>query len=130
MINLALTKLGIIGYIFDDEPTNEIEFNKSFKRIVGEDENATAILSSDPKDFGVTWAQIQAEIEKLKIEIPLNKCKTEAKKRIAVTDWAVLPDVGISNVAEFEAYRAALREIIKNPVLDPEYPTEPNPVWI
>jgi hypothetical protein len=56
--------------------------------------------------------------------------KYKAKQLIEKTDWTMLPDVGISNVPEFEAYRAALREIIKNPVLDPEYPTEPNPVWI
>jgi hypothetical protein len=42
----------------------------------------------------------------------------------------MLPDVGISNVAEFESYRSILREIIKNPVLNPEYPTEPQPVWL
>jgi len=73
-----------------------------------------------------TWAQVQEELNKFLLQ----DVKDAAKIKLAKTDWAVLPDVGISNVAEFEAYRAALREIIKNPVLDPEYPTEPDPVWI
>ncbi len=58
-----------------------------------------------------------------------NQCKEEAKKRIATTDWAVLPDVGLANVAAFETYRAALRELIKNPVAEPTWPTEPEPIW-
>ena len=55
--------------------------------------------------------------------------KKEAQKRIAATDWSVLPDVGLANVAAFETYRAALRELIKNPVADPVWPTEPQPIW-
>ena len=56
--------------------------------------------------------------------------KAEAKRRIAESDWSVLPDVGISNVAQFETYRASLRELIKNPVANPSFPTEPEPVWL
>jgi hypothetical protein len=73
-----------------------------------------------------TWVQVQEQLTLILKE----DVKDSTRVKLAKTDWAVLPDVGISNVAEFEAYRAALREIIKNPVLDPEYPTEPNPVWI
>jgi hypothetical protein len=61
---------------------------------------------------------------------PLNAVKDQAKVRIAASDWAVLPDVGLSNSAEYVTYRAALRELIKNPTLDPVYPTEPQPIWI
>lgn len=77
-----------------------------------------------------TEAEVNAEVARLEAEEPLNNCKNEAKKRIAASDWSVLPDVGISNVAEFETYRAALRELIKNPVAEPSFPTEPEPVWI
>lgn len=75
-------------------------------------------------------AEADAEVARLQAEEPLKKCKEEAKKRIATSDWSVLPDVGISNVAAFETYRAALRELIKNPVANPSFPTEPDPVWI
>jgi hypothetical protein len=92
--------------------TTEAEFNALF----GED---------NPWENKPTWAQVQAELQ---VVLAADN-KTEAKKRIATTDWAVLPDVGISNTAEFEAYRAALRELIKNPVAEPVWPTEPQPVW-
>lgn len=57
--------------------------------------------------------------------------KNEAIQRLYDTDYAVLPDVNISNKAEFETYRAALREIVFNP---PEgyidWPVKPDPAWI
>ena len=77
-----------------------------------------------------TYDEVQDEITRLTLEEPFTACKAEAKKRIALTDWAVLPDVGISNVAEFEAYRASLRALIKNPVSEPVFGTEPQPVWL
>ena len=45
-----------------------------------------------------------------------DNCKHEAKKRISNSDWAVLPDVNISNKSEFESYRSQLRNLILNPV--------------
>lgn len=70
--------------------------------------------------------QITADI----VQAPFVACSEEAKKRIADTDWSVLPDVNISNKAEFEAYRAQLRTLIITPVENPTFPTEPQPVWI
>ncbi len=75
-------------------------------------------------------AEIDAEIARLEAEEPLKNCKDEAKRRIAASDWSVLPDVGLQNVSQFETYRAALRELIKNPVANPSFPTEPEPVWL
>lgn len=77
-----------------------------------------------------TENEVQDEITRLTLEEPFTACKEEAKKRIAASDWSVLPDVNISNKAEFEAYRAELRAFIINPVVDPVFPTEPQPVWI
>jgi hypothetical protein len=57
------------------------------------------------------------------------QCKSESKKRIANSDWSVLPDVNISNKSEFENYRSQLRNLILNPVEDPIFPEEPNPIW-
>ena len=57
------------------------------------------------------------------------QCKSESKKRIANCDWSVLPDVNISNKSEFESYRTQLRNLIINPVEDPIFPIEPNPIW-
>ena len=57
------------------------------------------------------------------------QCKSESKKRIANSDWAVLPDVNISNKSEFESYRSQLRNLILNPVESPVFPEEPQPIW-
>ena len=57
------------------------------------------------------------------------QCKSESKKRIANSDWSVLPDVNISNKSDFENYRSQLRNLILNPVEEPIYPEEPQPIW-
>ena len=83
-------------------------------------------LDSSPKptqeELDALWIPTQEEILK-------QDCKTKAKAKIAATDWSVLPDVGLANVAAFETYRATLRELIKNPVAEPTWPTEPEPIW-
>lgn len=61
----ALVNLKITSYACRGLPTNETEFNSMFKKITGEDENGTAIESSDPNDFGVTWTQVKDEMDKL-----------------------------------------------------------------
>lgn len=77
-----------------------------------------------------TEEEINAEIERLDGVYPLEACKREAKRRIADSDWSVLPDVSLSNKSDFEAYRAALRGLIITPVASPEWPTEPDPIWV
>lgn len=62
-------------------------------------------------------------------EFKKQNCKEESKKRIADSDWSVLPDVNITNKPEFELYRTQLRNLIINPVEDPIFPVEPNPIW-
>lgn len=76
-----------------------------------------------------TKQQLDDEVIRQQNNQPLEACKAEAKKLIAASDWSVLPDVGITNTSEFETYRAALRALIKNPVAEPTFPTEPQPVW-
>jgi hypothetical protein len=77
----------------------------------------------------VDWSLVNTKYAELVEQAQINLCKDTAKQRIAASDWSVLPDVGISNTAEFETYRAALRELIKNPVAEPTWPTEPEPIW-
>ena len=62
-------------------------------------------------------------------EFKKNNCKDQAKQLIASSDWSVLPDVNITNKLEFENYRSQLRNLIINPVEDPIFPLEPNPIW-
>jgi hypothetical protein len=56
-------------------------------------------------------------------------CKSKAKQLISNTDWSVLPDVNITNKSEFESYRNILRNYIINPIENPEFPIEPQPIW-
>ena len=62
-------------------------------------------------------------------EFKKNNCKDQAKQLIANSDWSVLPDVNITNKSEFENYRSQLRNLIINPVEEPIFPIEPNPIW-
>ena len=62
-------------------------------------------------------------------EFKKNNCKEESKKRIANSDWSVLLDVNITNKSDFENYRSILRNLIINPIEDPIFPIEPNPIW-
>jgi hypothetical protein len=58
-----------------------------------------------------------------------NACKTQAKYLLSASDWSVLPDVGLTNQADFITYRGILRGYALQPVVDPIWPTEPTPIW-
>ena len=76
-----------------------------------------------------TEQEIANEYDRLVQQQPFDECKTKSKQLIAATDWAVLPDVGLKNSADFVTYRGILRGLIITPVADPVWPTEPTPVW-
>ena len=59
----------------------------------------------------------------------LLRCKIQAKSLLQASDWASLPDVNLTNKDEFLSYRATLRNLVLNPVVDPQFPTEPTPIW-
>lgn len=75
----------------------------------------------------------QAELDALAIPtqtaVAKSACKTQAKILLSNSDWAVLPDVQITNKADFENYRAILRGYVISPVANPTWPTEPQPIW-
>ena len=77
-----------------------------------------------------TQQALDAEVARQAVNEPLQACVDQAKKLLAASDWSVLPDVNISNKAEFETYRAALRTLMFNPVAEPTFPTEPQPAWV
>lgn len=57
--------------------------------------------------------------------------KAAAKRWLAATDWTQLPDVGLANVDDFIAYRAILRDVVKNPVAGNDViPIAPDEVWV
>jgi hypothetical protein len=83
-------------------------------------------LSDTPKP---TQSELDALWESTQDSYAKNSCKTKAKKLLADSDWSVLPDVGLANSADFVTYRGILRGLVLNPAVNPEFPTEPTPVW-
>jgi hypothetical protein len=64
-VSEAIFSLGIKEWYLKKEPVNETEFLENFVKIVGEDSTGTAIQSTNSSDFGVTWQQINTEMQKL-----------------------------------------------------------------
>ena len=79
-------------------------------------------LKPTKEELDSQWEEVQSIIAK-------NNCKSKAKQLISNTDWSVLPDVNITNKSEFESYRNILRNYIINPIENPEFPIEPQPIW-
>ena len=105
----ALSELGVTEWVLRGEPTSEAEFNEMFAKVTGADDNGSAIESTDPADFGTTWAAVSAKKDELAAAEPLNALREERNRRIAETDFYALSDVTMS--AEMETYRQALRDI-------------------
>ena len=111
-IGQAVTALGIENFVLDGEPTNETEFNSSFKKIVGVKDDQ-AVMSSDPTTFGVTWEQVKTKYNELVSAEPLRLLREERNKLIAATDWTQLKDISLDSIREknWKEYRQALRDL-------------------
>ena len=122
----ALQALDITEWVLRGEPTNETEFNAMFSKVVGSDENNTAIESSDPADFGVTWAEVKAKYDELVAAEPLRLLRVERNQRLANTDWWASSDLTMTEAQT--AYRQALRDITDTytSLDDVVWPEEPN----
>jgi hypothetical protein len=108
----ALSALEIKEWVLRGEPTTEAEFNSSFTKVIGADENNNAIESSKPSDFGTTWSAVKAKQDELIAAEPMKLLRAERDKRIAVTDWWALSDTTMNS--ERTTYRQALRDITKS----------------
>ena len=78
----ALSELGVTEWVLRGEPTTEAEFNEMFRKVTGSDANGTAIESSDPDDWGTTWAAVSAK--KMNWSM-LNLCACYAKNVTAAS---------------------------------------------
>ena len=105
----ALGALGITEWVMRGEPTNEIEFNSMFAKVTGEDGNGSAIESSNPADFGVTWSQVDTKKTELVNAEPLKLLRAERDSRLAATDRWGLSDLTMTS--DQTTYRQALRDI-------------------
>jgi hypothetical protein len=123
----ALSELNITEWVLRGEPTNEAEFNEMFSKVTGSDDNGSAIESSDPADFGTTWAEVSAKQAELTAAEPLEALRAERNRLLAETDWWASSDLTMTD--EQTAYRQALRDITNTySSMDDEgfaFPTKP-----
>jgi hypothetical protein len=124
-IGQALTSLGITEWVLRGEPTTEAEFNQMFRKVTGADANGSAIESSTPSDFGVTWSQVSAKKTELINAEPMRLLREERDRLIAATDWWASSDLTMTSAQT--TYRQALRDITKSATSldDVTWPTKP-----
>ena len=108
-IAIALNELGITEWVLRGEPTTEDEFNEMFRKVTGSDDNGSAIESSNPSDFGVTWEQASAKKTELVNAEPMRLLREERDRRLAETDWMAGSDLTMSSA--WTTYRQALRDV-------------------
>ena len=99
-------------WVLRGEPTTEDEFNAMFCRIIGEDDNGSAVESDNPDNWGVSWTTVSAKKAELDAAEPLKLLREERNRRIAETDWWATVDQNV--VPERMDYRQALRDITKS----------------
>ena len=124
-ISQALQELGITEWVLRGEPTTEAEFNQMFRKVTGADANGSAIESSTPSDFGVTWSQVSAKKTELVNAEPMRLLREERDRLIAETDWWASSDLTMTSAQT--TYRQALRDITDNATSldDVTWPTKP-----
>ena len=112
-------------WVLRGEPTTEDEFNAMYRRIIGEDDNGSAVESDNPHNWGVSWTTVSAKKAELDAAEPMKLLREERNRRIAETDWWASSDLTMST--ERTAYRQALRDITKsyNSLDDVVWPTKP-----
>ena len=110
----ALSALGVNGCQLSGHPTKESEFLSMYSENTGVDSMNTMILSSDTKDFSVTWKQVSEKAKEIEDAEPLKQLREVRNSILAETDWTQNRDVTLSNDADWKTYRQALRDITKD----------------
>ena len=121
----ALSELNVTEWVLRGDPTTEAEFNEMFSKVTGADDDGSAIESTDPADWGVTWAEVSAKVDELTAAEPMKALRAERDRLIAATDWWASSDLTMT--AEQTAYRQALRDITEDytSLDDVVWPTKP-----
>lgn len=121
----ALSELGIEEWVLRGEPTSEAEFNEMFRKVTGADAQGSAIESSDPSDFGVTWSQVSTKKAELVAAEPMRLLREERDRRLAETDWWATSDRTMTDAQT--TYRQALRDVPASATSldDVSWPTKP-----
>ena len=105
----ALSELGITEWVLRGDPTSETEFNSMFTKVTGEDENGSAIETSDTSKWGVTWKQVSDKMTEIDKAEPMVELRKQRDVKLAETDFYALGDVTMSD--KMKTYRQALRDL-------------------
>ena len=124
-IATALTELNIDEWVLRGEPQTEKEWLTMFRKVTGADANGSAIESSNPNDFGVTWSQVSTKKAELIAAEPMRLLREERNRRLAETDWWAMSDRTMTEAQT--TYRQALRDITDSATSldDVTWPTKP-----
>jgi len=115
------------NHMLSDIPTSQTELNKMFK--IAKDDGT---FSSDPKDFGFTYAEAKAAFDKQKTDDELFDVREVRNKKLMQSDWVVIKEReeggSVSNFADWKKYRQELRDITKTykSLEDVKWPTAPS----
>lgn len=125
-ISDALAALGIDEFVLRGEPQNQDEFEAMFTKVTGADSNGSAIESSNPSDFGTTWADVKAKYDEMVAAKPMADLRVERDRRLVETDWWASSDLTMSDAQK--KYRTDLRNIPASGATgldDVTWPTKP-----
>lgn len=113
---------------FVDTVTNEDEFKENIRFY---DDELDWVKPDWNNTQPITWADVLDIIGTVAQQSKLNICKQQAKKLLAESDWAVLPDAAaaLDNSNEWVMYRAALRALVAYPVADHVFENPPRVGW-
>lgn len=125
-VGRALEELGINGFQLHGNPTTEAEFNAMFQKIVSHDAHGAPVFSSNPDDFGITWAQVIGAKSALNNIFGKQDLRYERDRRLEETDHWALQDTPDMTQAQRD-YRQTLRDITDsyNSLEDVVWPTKP-----
>ena len=119
-----------VAYTLNGITTTEDEWKAGYAEQIGTTEDNISIMSTDPSKWQVTWTQIEVEVEKLKVDIPLQEVRIERNHLLTDTDWVVAraSETGTDIPDDWKTYRQALRDITKTATSpdDVVWPTKPS----
>ena len=123
----TLQELGFDEWVLNGDPKNAEEFAVMFRKVIGANDNGTAILSDNSADWpeGLTWDAIETKLKELNDAEPLKFLREERNRLIAETDWWAGSDLTMTDAQK--SYRQALRDITKeySSLDDVEWPDKP-----
>jgi len=105
----ALGALGINEWVLRGEPTTEDHFKEMFRKVTGADSDGSAIESSNPSDWGVTWKQVSDKKKAMDDAAPMVELRRQRDAKLAETDWMGNSDVTMSTA--WKTYRKNLRDL-------------------